>query len=126
MRNLKRSLKKEIIPATQNNTGQYDTELKKITFRCDVYLLEKIKNTLTSQQLAGNYHYPNLSAFIRSALQAYQAGMPLTYQREVNHPKKEISFRPTKELLTFYQSLAPQTRTLILERCLGSYYQQMS
>jgi len=97
---------------------------KKITFRCDIFLLEKVKNTLTSQHLAGNYQYPNLSTLIRLALQAYQEGMPLTYQRETNYPKKEISFRLTDELLSFYQTLSPYTKTLILERSLGSYYYQ--
>jgi hypothetical protein len=64
----------------------------KISFRCDTFLLEKIKNTLASQHLAGNYQYPNLSYFFRSALHTYQHGMALTYQREVNNPRKEVSF----------------------------------
>src|SRR4051794_17892852 len=89
-----------------NKSFQTDlNNLKKITFRCDIFLLEKIKNTLTSQHLAGNYQYANLSFFFRSALHAYQCGMVLTYQREPNNPRKEISFRLTEELMSFYNSL---------------------
>jgi len=94
----------------------------KITFRCDIFLVEKIKNMLASQHLAGNYHYPNLSYFFRSALQAYQHGMALTYQRK-NNPRKEISFRLTEELFDFYNTLPLRSKTAILERVLGSYYQ---
>ncbi|CAG8743807.1 7766_t:CDS:2, partial [Cetraspora pellucida] len=53
-------------------------------------------------------------------------GMPLTYQRQPNNPKKEICVRLGGELLTFYQRLAPSSKTLILERALGSYYQKLS
>ncbi|CAG8742409.1 19667_t:CDS:2, partial [Racocetra fulgida] len=87
---------------------------------------KKIKNSLTSQHLAGNYEYPNLSAFIRAAFGSYQKGMPLTYQRQPNNPKKEICVRLGGELLTFYQRLAPSSKNLILERALGSYYQKLS
>ena len=96
----------------------------KITFRCDTFLLEKIKNTLASQHLAGNYQYPNLSYFFRSALHAYQHGMILTYQREFNNPRKEISFRITEDLMTFYNALPMNSKTEILERVLGSYYER--
>jgi hypothetical protein len=96
----------------------------KISFRCDTFLIDKIKNTLASQHLAGNYQFSNLSSFFRSALHAYQAGMPLTYQRELNNPRKEISFRLTEELMTFYNSLPMNSRTEIMERALGSYYER--
>src|SRR5436305_13484610 len=95
---------------------------EKVVFRCDVFLLEKIKNTLASQHLAGNYEYPTLSFFFRSALHAYQQGMPLTYQRELNNPRKETSFRLTEELMSFYNSLPMSSKTEIMERALGSYY----
>jgi hypothetical protein len=94
----------------------------KIYFRCDTFLLDKIKNTLASQHLAGNYEYPTLSYFFRSALHAYQHGVPLTYQRDFNNPRKEISFRLTEELMTFYNSLPTSSKTEIMERALGSYY----
>ena len=97
---------------------------KKITFACDAYLLAKIKNALQSQHLAGNYQYPNVSCFFRSALYAYQHGMALTYQRELNNPKKEISFRLTEELITFYNALPFSSRTEIMERSLGCYFYQ--
>ena len=96
----------------------------KISFRCDTFLIDKIKNTLASQHLAGNYQFPNLSYFFRSALHAYQHGLPLTYQRELNNPRKEISFRLTEELMTFYNSLPLNSRTEIMERALGSFYYQ--
>lgn len=98
----------------------------KIYFRCDIFLLDRIKNTLASQHLAGNYEYPNLSYFFRSALHAYQHGMPLTYQRDLNNPRKEISFRLTEELMTFYNTLPLSSRTEIVERALGSYYGRLS
>ena len=94
----------------------------KISFRCDTFLLEKIKNTLASQHLAGNYQFPNLSYFFRSALHAYQHNMPLTYQRELNNPRKEVSFRITEDLMIFYNDLPMNSRTEILERVLGSYF----
>ena len=96
----------------------------KISFRCDTFLLDKIKNTLASQHLAGNYQYPNLSYFFRSALHAYQHIMPLTYQRNLNSPRKEVSFRITEDLMTFYNALPMNSKTEILERVLGSYYYQ--
>jgi hypothetical protein len=117
-------------PKQKNNLPQQSFKVKftqiqaKVYFRCDTFLLDKIKNTLTSQHLAGNYEYPNVSCFFRSALHAYQHGMPLTYRRELNHPKKEISFRLTEELMTFYNSLPLSSRTEIMERTLGSYFYQ--
>ena len=96
----------------------------KVSFRCDTFLIDKIKNTLASQHLAGNYQFPNLSYFFRSALHAYQHGMALTYQRELNNPRKEISFRITEDLMTFYNALPMNSKTEILERALGSYFYQ--
>ena len=127
MRKLTRSpKKKENLPPT--NQGLFKVKFTqiqaKIYFRCDTFLLDKIKNTLASQRLAGNYEYPNLSYFFRSALHTYQTGMALTYQRELNNPKKEISFRLTEELMTFYNSLPLSSRTEIMERSLGSYFYQ--
>lgn len=96
----------------------------KIYFRCDTFLLDKIKNTLASQHLAGNYEYPTLSYFFRSALHAYQHGTPLTYQRDLNNPRKEVSFRLTEELMSFYNTLPMSSKTEIMERALGSYYEK--
>lgn len=95
---------------------------QKIVFRCDAFLLDKIKNALASQHLAGNYEYPNLSYLFRSALHAYQHGIPLTYQRDLNNPRKEVSFRMTEDLMTFYNSLPMSSKVDILERALGSYF----
>ncbi len=123
MRKLTRSQKKPNLSFQQNKTKHDFNQIQgKITFRCDVFLLEKIKNMLTSQHLAGNYQYPNLSYFFRSALHAYQHGMALTYQRK-NNPRKEVSFRLTESLFVFYNSLPPRSKTAILERALGSYCQ---
>jgi hypothetical protein len=124
MRKLTRSPKKNTnLPLTKPAFKVKFTEIQaKISFRCDTFLIDKIKNTLTSQHLAGNYQFPNLSCFFRSALYAYQTGMPLTYQRELNNPRKEISFRLTEELMTFYNSLPLSSRTEIMERALGSYF----
>jgi hypothetical protein len=125
MRKPTRSPKKDInLPLTTQ--GLFKVKFTgiqaKISFRCDTFLIDKIKNTLASQHLAGNYQFPNLSYFFRSALYAYQHGLPLTYQRETNHPRKEISFRLTEELMTFYNSLPLNSRTEIMERALGSFY----
>src|SRR6185436_4566609 len=125
MRKLTRSPKKNLtLPLTAQGLFKVKfTQIQaKISFRCDTFLLEKIKNTLASQHLAGNYEYPNLSYFFRSALHAYQHSMALTYRRELNNPRKEISFRLTEELMTFYQNLPMNSRTEIMERALGSYY----
>jgi hypothetical protein len=127
MRKPTRSPKKDInLPLTTQ--GLFKVKFTgiqaKISFRCDTFLIDKIKNTLASQHLAGNYQFPNLSYFFRSALHAYQKGMPLTYQRELNNPRKEISFRLTEELMTFYNSLPLNSRTEIMERALGSFYYQ--
>ncbi len=120
MRKPTRSPKKVDFPLKE----KYDfTQIQaKITFRCDTFLIEKIKNMIASQHLAGNYHYPNLSYFFRSAFHAYQHGMALTYQRQ-NNPRKEISFRLTDDLFNFYNTLPPRSKTVILERVLGSFYQ---
>jgi hypothetical protein len=107
-----------------NKTQLIKQAVAKIYFRCDTFLLDRIKNTLTSQHLAGNYQFSNLSSFFRSALHAYQHGIVLTYQRELNNPRKEISFRLTEELMTFYNSLPMSSRTEIMERSLGSYFYQ--
>jgi hypothetical protein len=122
MRKPTRSPKKDIKLSKPSFKVKFTQIQTKIYFRCDIFLLDKIKNTLASQHLAGNYEYPTLSYFFRSALHAYQKGMPLTYQRELNNPKKEVSFRLTEELMTFYNSLPLQSRTDILERALGSYF----
>ena len=127
MRKPTRSPKKDInLPLTPQ--GLFKVKFTgiqaKISFRCDTFLIDKIKNTLASQHLAGNYEYPTLSYFFRSALHAYQHGMPLTYQREPNNPRKEISFRLTEELMTFYNTLPMSSKTEIMERVLGSFYYQ--
>jgi len=123
MRKLTRSPKKELnLPKQQSFKVKFTSIQKSIVFRCDTFLLDKIKNTLTSQHLAGNYEYPNLSYFFRSALHAYQEGMPLTYQRDFNNPKREVSFRMNEGLMTFYNSLPLSAKADILERALGSYF----
>jgi hypothetical protein len=122
MRKLTRSFKQKDNSPQQSFKVKFTQTQAKIYFRCDTFLIDKVKNTLTSQHLAGNYEYPNVSCFFRSALHAYQHGMPLTYQRESNNPKKEISFRLTEELMTFYNSLPMNSRTEIMERALGSFY----
>jgi hypothetical protein len=124
MRKLTRSPKKNINLPKQSFKVKFTQIQAKVYFRCDTFLLDKIKNTLASQHLAGNYQFSNLSSFFRSALHAYQHGMPLTYKRELNNPKKEVSFRMTEELMTFYNSLPLSSRTEIMERALGSYYER--
>jgi hypothetical protein len=124
MRKPTRSPKKEPNLPQQSFKVKFTGIQAKISFRCDTFLIDKIKNTLASQHLASNYQYPNLSYFFRSALHAYQKGIPLTYQREFNNPRKEISFRLTEELMTFYNSLPLNSRTEIMERALGSFYYQ--
>jgi hypothetical protein len=121
MRKPTRSPKRNILPQ-QTFKVKFTQIQAKIYFRCDAFLLDKIKNTLASQHLAGNYQFPSLSYFFRSALHAYQHGMVLTYQRELNNPRKETSFRLTEELMTFYNTLPLNSRTEIMERALGSYY----
>ena|SRR5436190_19986249 len=124
MRKPTRSPKKDINLTQQSFKVKFTGIQTKIYFRCDTFLLDKIKNTLASQHLAGNYEYPNLSFFFRSALYAYQHGMPLTYQRDFNNPRKEVSFRLTEELMTFYNSLPMSSKTEIMERALASYYEK--
>jgi len=121
MRKLTRSPKKNINLPKQSFKVKFTQIQAKISFRCDTFLIDRIKNTLASQHLAGNYEYPNLSYFFRSALHAYQKGMPLTYQREPNNPRKEISFRLTEELREIYDAL-PFSKVEVLERALGRYY----
>jgi hypothetical protein len=125
MRKPTRSPKKDIKLPRPNFKVKFTPVQSKVYFRCDTFLLDRIKNTLVSQHLAGNYEYPNLSYFFRSALHAYQHGMPLTYQRDLNSPKREISFRLTEDLMTFYNSLPMSSRTEIMERALGSYYEKL-
>jgi hypothetical protein len=122
MRKPTRSPKKNINLPKQSFKVKFTQIQAKISFRCDTFLIDKIKNTLTSQHLAGNYQFSNLSSFFRSALHAYQVGMPLTYQRELNNPKREVSFRMNEGLMTFYSSLPMSSKTDILERALGSFY----
>ena len=126
MRKPTRSSKKNInLPLTNPSFKVKFTQIQsKVYFRCDTFLLDKIKNSLTSQHLAGNYEYPNLSYFFRSALHAYQHSMPLTYQRNLNNPRKEVSFRLTEDLMTFYNSLPLSSKTEIMERALGSFYER--
>ena len=103
MRKPTRSPKKNVNLPKSTFKVKFAGVQEKVVFRCDVFLLEKIKNTLASQHLAGNYEYPNLSYFFRSALHAYQHGMALTYQRK-NNPRKEVSFRLTENLFVFCNS----------------------
>src|SRR5215207_7671815 len=124
MRKPTRSPKKNINLPKQSFKVKFTQIQTKIYFRCDTFLIDGIKNTLVSQHLAGNYEYPNLSYFFRSALHAYQHGMALTYQRKLKSQKKEVSFRLTEELMNFYRSLPLSSKADILERALGSYYYQ--
>ena len=103
MRKPTRSPKKPDFSLKEKTKPNFTQLQNKITFLCDVFLIDKIKNMLTSQHLAGNYQYPNLSYFFRSALHAYQHGMALTYQRK-NNPRKEVSFRLTENLFVFCNS----------------------
>jgi hypothetical protein len=124
MRKPTRSQKKLDFPLKEKTKHNFNGLQTKITFRCDIFLIEKIKNMLASQHLAGNYQYPNLSYFFRSALHAYQAGnLTLTYQRQ-NNPRKEISFCLTEDLFNFYNSLPARSKAGILERVLGYFCQQ--
>lgn len=125
MRKLTRSPKQKLDLPLNKPTFKTKFIQKSIVFRCDTFLLDKIKNTLASQHLAGNYEYPTLSYFFRSALHAYQHGIPLTYQRNLDNPKKEVSFRLTEELMTFYNTLPMSSKTEIMERALGSFYERL-
>ena len=89
MRKPTRSPKKQDFSLKKKTKHNFSQLQAKITFLCDIFLVEKIKNSLTSQHLAGNYQYPNLSYFFRSALQAYQQGMLLIYQWQ-NTPEKKF------------------------------------
>lgn len=121
MRKPTRSPKKADFPFKKKTKQDFSGLQAKITFLCDVFLIEKIKNMLTSQHLAGNYQYPNLSYFFRSALHAYQQGkITLTYQRQ-NNPRKAITFCLTEDLFNFYNSLPTRSKAEVLERVLGSY-----
>jgi hypothetical protein len=121
MRKPTRSQKKLDFPLKEKTKHNFSGLQTKITFRCDIFLIEKIKNMLASQHLAGNYQYPNLSFFFRSALHAYQMGnLTLTYQRQ-NNSRKEISFCLTEDLFNFYNSLPARSKAEVLERVLGSY-----
>lgn len=123
MRKPTRSPKKLDLPKENQTKHNFSQLQAKITFLCDVFLVEKIKNMLNSQHLAGNYQYPNLSYFFRSALQAYQnENLTLSYQRQ-NNPRKAISFCLTEELFNFYHSLPSRSKAPIAERVLGSFYQ---
>jgi len=124
MRKPTRSFKKNNNLVQQSFKVKFTGIQTKVSFRCDIFLIDKIKNTLTSQHLAGNYQFPHLSCFFRSALHSYQEGMPLTYQRELNNLRKEVSFRLTEELMTFYNALPLGSRAEVMERALGSYYYQ--
>src|SRR3954471_6420296 len=121
MRKLTRSLKKQDLPKEDQTKHNFSQLQAKITFLCDIFLIERIKNMLASQHLAGNYQYPNLSYFFRSALHAYQNNkITLTYRRQ-NNPRKEISFCLTEDLFSFYNSLPARSKAEVLERVLGSY-----
>jgi len=122
MRKPTRTQKKQDFSLKKKTKHNFNQLQAKITFLCDIFLVEKIKNSLTSQHLAGNYQYPNLSYFFRSALHAYQHGMVLTYQRQ-NNPRKAISFCLTEDLFNFYNSLPVRSKAPITERVLGSFYQ---
>ena len=123
MRKPTRSQKKIDFPSKEKIKHNFNGLQAKITFLCDVFLIEKIKNMLTSQHLASDYQYPNLSYFFRSALHAYQTGnLTLNYQRQ-NNPRKAISFCLTEELFSFYNSLPIRSKAEILERILGSFCQ---
>ena len=122
MRKPTRSQKKVDFPLKEKNKHNFSELQTKITFRCDIFLIEKIKNMLVSQHLAGNYQYPNLSYFFRSALHAYQNNkITLTYQRQ-NNSRKEISFCLTEDLFSFYNSLPARSKAEVLERVIGSFF----
>ena len=92
----------------------------KITVRLSTMLIDTLRNIITSNKTGGNFEYTNVSALLRKSLEAYKNGMSLIAQRAKDE-KKETSFRVSKELKEFYQSLPENAKSEIIERAAYTY-----
>jgi hypothetical protein len=109
---------------TKSNLVEIKNSLdKKITFYCNVELIDKI-NTAIDQKLAkGDYLFVNYSQVIRLALEAHQKGMSLITGK-LKGNKKHLSFRCSGEILTHYLSFPNSIKSSLLEKIIASYYEK--
>jgi hypothetical protein len=121
MRSIRSQKKKNIQNILPKEQITNQVSKKTITLRCSELLLTKAKNSLISKQASGDYSLTNFSDLVRQSLLAYQNGMPLTEQREINSPRKVIAICLDNNLLEFYNSLPTGGRSAIFERALASY-----
>ncbi len=101
-------------------SGERRARLSLCQIRVDDRVLDTVKNAVTSAKLGGDFHYGNVSDFIRGALADYKKGLKLT---EPALPGDRGCVRPTtvwldEELYSFWRSLPIGGRREILERAL--------
>lgn len=126
MREIKVIKKNEALEISQNVYEEKREELaakSKIALRINSFLIDKLKNIVESNKLGGDYKYTNISDIIRMALKAYKDGMSLSCPAEKGI-KKETSFRISKDLKIFYESLPNNSKSEIVERVISTYIKE--
>lgn len=101
-------------------SGERRPKLYLCQIRVDDRVLDTVKSAVTSARVGGDFHYGNVSDFIRGALVDYKGGLKLT-EPALRGDRRCV--RPTtvwldEALYTFWRSLPVGERREILERAL--------
>lgn len=107
-------------PRKQKSPTTERQQLYLCQIRVDSRVLDAVKTAVTSAKLGGDFHYGNVSDFMRGALADYKGGLKLT---EPALRSDHRCVRPTtvwldETLYTFWRSLPVGSRREILERTL--------
>jgi len=106
----------------RTTNGKYNHS---IYLRCNAMLYDTIQNTLLAAHASQDFTYVSVSDFIRTALQTYSDGMPLT---ELDHKGDKISttIRVDKGLKDFYHNLPDRLKSKLAERAIRTFLKNHS
>ena len=91
----------------------------------DVELYQTITEAIQSAKLGENFHYANVSDFIRAALTDYKEGMTLTAAPQAPRHFKDTSVCLPASLRDFWRSLPRLQHWEILDRVLRTKLERM-
>ena len=139
--NVKRSLVTETVPTrsrpgTKPVRGESSTRLPskpeanaplihRTSIRMDAKLYQAIGEAVQSAKLGEDFHYANVSDFIRAALTDYKKGMPLTAAPQTSQHVKDTSVCLPVSLRDFWRSLPRLQHWEILDRVLRTKLERM-
>lgn len=114
-------------PAEQSveRLGRSPSLTHRVSIRIGTALHQAICEAVQSAKLGENFHYANVSDFIREALADYKEGMKLTAPPQVGRQAKITSVCLTAPLFDFWRSLPCGQRWEILDRVLRAKLERM-